>query len=59
MEIIEQIKIYLTANHISQRTLAQELGISKQLLSGVLNRTLKSFPTEIKLMRWYNSHITP
>lgn len=56
-EVIDQIKLYLTEHRISQRELARELGISKQLLSGVLTRRIRSLPVEIKLMRWYNGRV--
>lgn len=51
-ETIDEIKIELIKRRLSQRTLARELGISPQLLSGVLNRTIRSLPVEIKLINW-------
>lgn len=56
MEIIDQIKIELIKRRMSQRTLARELGISPQLLSGVLTRKIRSLPVEIKLIRWYRKN---
>lgn len=53
METITQIKLELIRRRMSQRTLARELGISPQLLSGVLNGTITSLPVEIKLIQWY------
>ncbi len=53
METITQIKLELIKRRMSQRTLARELGISPQLLSGVLNGTITSLPVEIKLIQWY------
>ncbi|MDY0104269.1 MAG: helix-turn-helix domain-containing protein [Lentimicrobium sp.] len=53
METITQIKLELIKRCMSQRTLARELGISPQLLSGVLNGTITSLPVEIKLIQWY------
>ena len=50
-----QIKIRLTELSLSQSDLARELGISKQLLSGVLTGSIKSLPIDIKLINWLRS----
>lgn len=47
-----QIKMKLTELNLSQSDLARELGISKQLLSGVLTGAIKSLPVDIKLIQW-------
>jgi len=52
MESIDQIKSELLARNMTQRQLADELEISYQLLSGVLNRTITSLRVEILLIEW-------
>lgn len=58
IETIDQIKIELIKRRLSQRALARELGISPQLLSGVLTRKITSLPVEIKLIQWLRHHDT-
>ena len=55
MDIIDQIKLELITRRMSQRTLSRILGISPQLLSGVLTRKITSLPVEIKLINWYRN----
>jgi len=52
MESIDQIKSELARLSMTQRDLAKILGISYQLLSGVLNRTITSLRVEILLIEW-------
>ena len=52
MESIDQIKYELTKRGMTQRQLAQILGISYKLLSGVINRSITSLRVEILLIEW-------
>lgn len=57
MAIVEEIKVELVKLNMSQSDLARELGISRQMLSGVMNYTISSLPVEIKLTQWLKSKL--